>query len=103
MKKFFSFLTVVLLSLNVAVADVGMDDSKSMSGSFTGDITAIEDARDSITVVNDEGTVRMFEVSAGRKAKLSVGDRVRVGYSDQYEWPIPAKSLEVLSSGMGDK
>ncbi|MDL5057924.1 hypothetical protein [Geitlerinema calcuttense] len=81
-----------------AFAGVG---SYSTTGVFTGEISAIETDRDSITVVSSDGQVRMFEVGEPRKSRLSVGDSVRISHVDQWQWPLPVKSLTVLRGGYG--
>lgn len=94
-------LASLLLTISFClIADAG-DGSYSTTGTFTGEITAIEESRDSITVVADDGQVRMFAASHSRKNNLSVGDKIRVGYVNQYEWPLPVRSLTVLRGVYG--
>jgi len=68
-------------------------ESSSKTGTFVGVITAIETDRDSITVQSDENTVKMFQVSPSRKSKFATGDRVRVTYVEDYQWPLKTTSI----------
>lgn len=90
MKKLLSALVLTLaLSPLIATADVG----ESTAGRFVGVITAVETERDSFTVENSDGQVKMFEVSASRKNSLEVGQNVSVGYIDDYQWPLKTTSI----------
>lgn len=91
-------LTAVVTSLALASTLLADYMEKSSEKSvFVGTITAIETLRDSITVQCDENTVKMFEVSPARKDKLNVGDRVRVTYIDEYQWPLKTTSIQRVS------
>lgn len=81
------------MACTLVKADVGQIDS---SATFTGVITAVEQTRDSITVVNDLGKVRMFAVSARQKQDLQPGKRVTVNFNDAYQWPLNSAAITVL-------
>lgn len=98
MKKF--IITMLMGAALSASAFAGVGSS-SQTGVFTGEISAIEEGRDSITVVASDGQVRMFEVGEPRKSRLNVGDSVRVSHVDQWHWPLPVRSLTVLRGGYG--
>jgi hypothetical protein len=85
-----------LLLANPLLADF-VESAKSES-TFVGVITAIETARDSITVRSDENTVKMFQVNAARKSQLAVGDRVSVSYLEEYQWPLKTTSITKTSA-----
>jgi hypothetical protein len=91
MKKLFS-TALIALSITPAMlkADVGEVDSTI---AFTGVITAIESSRNSFTVQNDSGKVKMFTISAAEKAKLKAGERVTVNFTDAYQWPLKTTSI----------
>lgn len=97
MKRIFLAAVTSLVLATPLLADY-MESSAKAKGSFVGVITAIETERDSITVQSDENTVKMFQVSAARKSQLATGDRVRVSYIDDYQWPLKTTSVTSASA-----
>jgi hypothetical protein len=95
-KRIFLAAVTSLVLATPLLADY-MESAKS-KGTFVGVITAIETERDSITVQSDENTVKMFQVSAARKSQLATGDRVRVSYIDEYQWPLKTTSVTSASA-----
>ena len=97
MKKF-----VLLMSFALTLAAGWADDTRvdgkgdgKGGGDFSGTITAIETSRDSFTVENEAGQVKMFSVSADRKSQLSIGEKVTVSYTDAYSWPLHTSRISV--------
>ncbi len=64
-------------------------------GDFSGVVTAVESTRNSFTVENADGQVKMFTVSDEQKSKLVVGQKVTVSFTDQYTWPLPTKNIVI--------
>lgn len=95
MKRIFIAAVTSLVLASPLLADYM--ESSSKRDTFVGVITAIETERDSITVQCDNNTVKMFQVSPARKAKLNTGDRVRVTYIDEYQWPLKTTSITSAS------
>ncbi len=87
--RLFVLSIALALSPLIATADVG----ESTAGAFKGTITAVETDRDSITVENSDGQVKMFAVSASRKKSLETGQTVTVRYVDDYQWPLRTTSV----------
>lgn len=87
----FSLAVVVTTALSVSslVADVYYGSTVS----FSGVITAIETDRDSFTVENSDGIVKMFQVSPSRKSSLTPGNKVTVSYQEGYRWPLKTTSI----------
>ncbi|MEM6821495.1 MAG: hypothetical protein AAF558_06100 [Verrucomicrobiota bacterium] len=79
--------------LTISSVTLTADVWHGKSGSFGGVITAVENNRDSFTVENNEGIVKMFQVSPSRKGSLVTGSRVTVGYVDDYTWPLRTTSI----------
>ncbi len=73
-------------------ADVYLGGTSS-SGTFRGEITAVESDRNSITVQSAENTVKMFHVSSAQARRLQVGQKVTVSYVDGYTWPLKTRSI----------
>jgi type 1 fimbria pilin len=90
MKKL-SLCLLLALSANLS-ADVYEGGRASV---FRGEITAIENARNSITVLSPENTVKMFHVSGGQINRLQTGQKVTVGYVENYSWPLRTTSVRV--------
>ncbi|MFQ3669828.1 MAG: hypothetical protein SNJ84_00050 [Verrucomicrobiia bacterium] len=65
----------------------------SSSGTFRGEITAIEPGRESITVRSAENTVKMFHVPANRIGRYQTGQVVTVSYEEAYAWPLRTRSI----------
>jgi hypothetical protein len=100
MKKTAFVLALAALSFSPVRADVGeASGSKTLpqavteeeTTTFSGEITAIESDRDSVTVANSDGTVKMFAVTD--KESYSIGDQVTVSYVDAYAWPLKVESI----------
>lgn len=82
---------IVLLSAGSLHADVYVGSSSS--GTFRGQITAIETDRNSITVQSAENTVKMFRIPASRIKRLQPGQTVTVSYIDGETWPLAIRSI----------
>jgi uncharacterized protein YdeI (BOF family) len=101
MKRFIlAFALAALTSLGAMADDMKVEpkvdtgDPKG-GGDFSGTVTAVETIRDSFTVTNEDGIVKMFTISPDQKSKLTVGQRVTVSYTDQYTWPLPTKGVNI--------
>lgn len=100
MNKTALLLALAALSLAPLRADVGetataktlpaavVEDSAS---TFSGEITAIEADRNSITVRGENGTIKMFSLT--EREGYSVGDEVTISYADAYSWPLKVNSI----------
>lgn len=98
MKNVFLVLGLIaFVSVAARADDTAMGDSKG-GGNFVGKITAVEAGRDSFTVVNEEGMVRMFAVGTEQKSKLAVGQKVSVSYVNKSSWPLPTRSISLLNN-----
>ena len=87
-------LSLVTLTALTSAAPLSADVYHGPSGTFSGVITAVEDERDSFTVENNDGIVKMFQVSPSRKSSLAAGSRVTVSYQDDYQWPLKTTSIQ---------
>jgi hypothetical protein len=92
------FLTVIACVVLATPLLADFIESSKSSSTFSGVITAIESERDAFTVQSDENTVKIFAVSPSRKGQLNTGDRVRVTYVDDYQWPLKTLSISGGSS-----
>jgi hypothetical protein len=94
----FSRMKKLLLSISLASlfapallkADVGEIDNAT---TFSGTITAVEQTRNSITVENSAGKVKMFSVTPEQKQDLQKGQHVVVNFTDAYKWPLQTSSI----------
>jgi hypothetical protein len=98
MKNIFLVLSLIGCStFLVSADDSAMGDAKGDSGNFIGQITAVEEGRDSFTVLHEGGQVKMFAVGAEQKSKLAVGQKVSVSYVNNSSWPLPTRSISILN------
>jgi hypothetical protein len=89
--KRISLLSV--LAIAITTTTLTADVWEGSTGTFSGVITAVESDRDSFTVENSDGVVKMFKVSPSRKSTLTSGSKVTVSYQDDYQWPLKTTSI----------
>jgi len=83
-----------VIAFAVSTATLTADVWHGKTGTFSGVITAVEQDRDSFTVENNMGQVKMFQVSPSRKSSLTPGAKVTVSYKDDYRWPLETTSIQ---------